>query len=171
MANCLWSSDSRCVLVYYPWSEDHLPVYASPGYRQDTQIPRAQLNSAACQPWGSGCILVYLVRGPSIDVYDYKTSKYLTTILSSNNLNEVSYFLDYTFSNDESKILIATSEQPLYRHSKLGLYYIYDVSTKTLIQLSEEYVQEPSFSPGMCFFRIFSLSFITLYLRKEAPHN
>lgn len=87
------------------------------------------------------------LRSTSIDVYDYKTSKYLTTILSSNNLNEVSYFLDYTFSNDESKILIATSEQPLYRHSKLGLYYIYDVSTKTLIQLSEEYVQEPSFSP------------------------
>ena len=87
------------------------------------------------------------LRSTSIDVYDYKASKYLTTILSSNNLNEVSYFLDYTFSNDESKILIATSEQPLYRHSKLGLYYIYDVSTKTLIQLSEEYVQEPSFSP------------------------
>ena len=86
-------------------------------------------------------------RSTSIDVYNYKTSKYLTTILSSNNLNEVSYFLDYTFSNDESKILIATSEQPVYRHSKLGLYYIYDVSTKTLIQLSEEYVQEPSFSP------------------------
>lgn len=89
------------------------------------------------------------LRSTSIDVYDYKTSKYLTTILSSNNLNEVSYFLDYTFSNDESKILIATSEQPLYRHSKLGLYYIYDVSTKTLIQLSEEYVQEPSFSPDV----------------------
>ena len=86
-------------------------------------------------------------RSTSIDVYNYKTSKYLTTILSSNNLNEVSYFLDYTFSNDESKILIATSEQPVYRHSKLGLYYIYDVSTKALIQLSEDYVQEPSFSP------------------------
>ena len=86
-------------------------------------------------------------RSTSIDVYDYKTSKYLSTVLSSNNLNEISYFLDYTFSADESKILLATSEQPVYRYSKLGLYYVYDVSTKTLSKLSEDYVQEPSFSP------------------------
>ena len=86
-------------------------------------------------------------RSTSIDVYDYKTSKYLSTVLSSNNLNEISYFLNYTFSADESKILLATSEQPVYRYSKLGLYYIYDVSTKTLSKLSEDYVQEPSFSP------------------------
>ena len=86
-------------------------------------------------------------RSTSIDVYDYKTSKYLSTVLSSNNLNEISYFLNYTFSADESKILLATSEQPVYRYSKLGLYYVYDVSTKTLSKLSEDYVQEPSFSP------------------------
>lgn len=86
-------------------------------------------------------------RSTSIDVYDYKTSKYLSTVLSSNNLNEISYFLDYTFSADESKIILATSEKSVYRYSKLGLYYIYDVSTKTLSQLSEDYVQEPTFSP------------------------
>ena len=86
-------------------------------------------------------------RSTSIDVYDYKTSKYLSTVLSSNNLNEISYFLNYKFSADESKILLATSEQPVYRYSKLGLYYLYDVSTKTLSKLSEDYVQEPSFSP------------------------
>lgn len=86
-------------------------------------------------------------RSTSIDVYDYKTSKYLLTVLSSNNLNEISYFLNYKFSADESKILLATSEQPVYRYSKLGLYYVYDVSTKTISKLSEDYVQEPSFSP------------------------
>ena len=59
-------------------------------------------------------------RSTSIDVYDYKTSKYLSTVLSSNNLNEISYFLDYTFSADESKILLSTSEQPVYRYPKLG---------------------------------------------------
>ena len=84
-------------------------------------------------------------RSTSIDVYDYKTSKYLSTVLSSNDLSEISYFLNYTFSANESKILLATSEQPVYRYSKLGFYYIYDVSTKTLSKLSEDYVQEPYF--------------------------
>lgn len=86
-------------------------------------------------------------RSTSVDVYDYKTSKYLKTVLSSNDLDEISYFLDYTFSQDESKILISVSEKPIYRHSKLGLYYVYDIKSKALSQLSNNYVQEPTFSP------------------------
>ena len=40
-------------------------------------------------------------RSTSIDVYDYKTSKKVSTIVDSQDLNAIPYFINYTFSQDE----------------------------------------------------------------------
>ncbi|HAT66378.1 MAG TPA: S9 family peptidase, partial [Flavobacteriaceae bacterium] len=83
----------------------------------------------------------------SIDVYEYKTGEKVKTLVTSTNLPEVDYFISYEFSEDESKVLLATNLKQVYRHSSLGTYYVYDSKTKKATLLSENQVQEPTFSP------------------------
>ena len=68
-------------------------------------------------------------------------------ILNSADLAEIPYFLSYTFSDDEQKILLLTAADKGYRYSTFGTYYIYDRTTKKATLLSEDKVQEPLFSP------------------------
>jgi len=86
-------------------------------------------------------------RTSSIDIYDYKTSKLVKTLLSSSDLEDIQYFQDYTFSKDESKVILTVKEQPVFRRSRLGIYYLYDFNNATLIKVSDDLVQEPTLSP------------------------
>ncbi|XLS28681.1 S9 family peptidase [Flavobacteriaceae bacterium M23B6Z8] len=83
----------------------------------------------------------------SVDKYDYETLEKVATIVSSDNLAEVASFTSYTFSEDESKILLATDVTPVYRRSRLGKYYVYDTNSKEVQLVSEDKIQEPLFSP------------------------
>ncbi len=83
----------------------------------------------------------------SIDKYDYNTLEKLETVVSSQDLTSKAAFSSYTFSKDESKILLATEETPIYRRSKVGIYYIYDLVTKEITQIADTWIQEPTFSP------------------------
>ena len=87
-------------------------------------------------------------RTTSIDKYDYSTQKKVETILSSATLSEIAYFDSYQFNEDESKILLATEVEPIFRRSTLGIYYVYDVATKKLTKISETKIQEPTLSPN-----------------------
>src|SRR5690554_6739003 len=53
----------------------------------------------------------------AIDVYDYKTLKKVKTLVSSSDLDAIAYFSNYTFSEDESQILLATDVTPIFRRS------------------------------------------------------
>jgi dipeptidyl-peptidase-4 len=86
-------------------------------------------------------------RSASIDIYDYKTLEKVKTILNSSDLAEIQDFFDYSFSEDESKVLLTTNSKPVFRRSTLGEYYIYDIFSKMLTKLSADLVQEPTFSP------------------------
>lgn len=86
-------------------------------------------------------------RSTSIDIYNYKTLEKVKTLLDSKDIEDLKYFTDYTFSEDESKVILATDEESIYRRSSLGKYYVYDVNTKSLTLISEEKIQEPTFSP------------------------
>jgi len=83
----------------------------------------------------------------TIDVYDYKTLNKEKTLVNSANLEAIKYFTDYTFSDDESQILLATDVESIFRRSTLGKYFIYDTKTKQLELVAEEKIQEPTFSP------------------------
>ena len=82
----------------------------------------------------------------TIDVYDYKTGNKVRTIINSNDLKGIDYIISYEFSEDESKLLLTTQLKQIYRHSSVGTYYVYDVSTKELSLLTKNQVQEPTFS-------------------------
>ena len=83
----------------------------------------------------------------SIDVYSYKTGEKTKTLVSSADLSQISNFQNFKFSSDESKILLSTALEPIYRRSSREVFYIYDVKTKELSKLTDEKVQEASFSP------------------------
>ena len=74
--------------------------------------------------------------------YSYKTGKKIETILEAK-------IQDYTFSHDESKVLVLNEQQPIYRHSFLGKYHVINLSKngKTTALNNGNWVQEPKFSP------------------------
>jgi dipeptidyl-peptidase-4 len=82
-----------------------------------------------------------------IDKYSYRTLEKIETIVSSESLSEISFFASYEFSADESKLLLATDVESIFRRSKLGIYYVYDIASKSLVKVSESKIQEPTFSP------------------------
>ncbi|MGS2740375.1 S9 family peptidase [Sinomicrobium sp. M5D2P17] len=83
----------------------------------------------------------------SVDKYDYNTLEKIETIVSTKDLEDIPYFTSYTFSDDESRVLLATDVEPVYRHSKLGIYYMYDIERKKTRKISDNKIQEPTFSP------------------------
>jgi dipeptidyl-peptidase-4 len=83
----------------------------------------------------------------SIDVYDYKTLEKVNTLINSSDIEDITYFTDYTFSEDESQILLATDVESIFRRSSLGTYYIFDTKTNQVTLVAEEKIQEPTFSP------------------------
>ncbi|MDT0606751.1 S9 family peptidase [Croceitalea rosinachiae] len=80
----------------------------------------------------------------SIDKYNYKTLEKVETIVSSNQ--EIPPFTSYEFSDDESKLILATEVEPIFRRSRLGVYYVYNIESKNLIKISERKIQEPELS-------------------------
>jgi len=86
------------------------------------------------------------LKASIIDVYDYKTGNKVRTIVSSNDLDGIDYIISYKFSEDESKLMLATKLKQIYRHSSVGTYYVYDLSSNKLTLVSENQIQEPTFN-------------------------
>jgi len=87
-------------------------------------------------------------RSTSIDVYEYTTQAKVKTIVSSADLEGVAFFTSYEFNDDESKILLATEVESIFRRSTLGIFYVYDVASKKLTKISDTKIQEPTLSPN-----------------------
>ncbi len=86
-------------------------------------------------------------RSTSIDQYSYSNMNKTMTVVDSKDLSELAYFEDYTFSDDETKILLKTDSEPIYRRSDLATYYLYDRATKTCSLISDKKIQEATLSP------------------------
>jgi len=83
----------------------------------------------------------------SVDLYDYITQEKIVSIASSAEIAAIDSIISYSFSKDESNMLLATELEAIYRHSKLGIYYVYDLHTKEAIKLTDHKIKEPTFSP------------------------
>jgi len=97
---------------------------------------------------GKQYTILNFMRSPwtsSLDKYDYETLQKVETIVASGGA--VPFFTSYAFSEDESKILLATEMEPIFRRSTLGIYYVYDIATKSLTKVSDTKIQEPMLSP------------------------
>ncbi|MCJ7758206.1 MAG: S9 family peptidase, partial [Gillisia sp.] len=69
------------------------------------------------------------------------------SLLNSANLEEISKFKEYELSDNEVKVLLGTQMDQIFRHSSKGIFYVYDIASKSLQKLSENKIQEPTFSP------------------------
>ncbi len=71
--------------------------------------------------------------GSAIVKYAYKTGEPVATLLTSvQAFGDANVgFDDYTFSADESKVLLMTNQTPIYRHSFTADYYVADLTAGT----------------------------------------
>ncbi len=84
--------------------------------------------------------LGYTKDATTIDKYSYQEYKKIGTIVSSATLKYKDFTIgidDYDFNADESKILIATNQEAIYRHSSKSYYFIYDIKSKSFTPLSD----------------------------------
>ena len=82
----------------------------------------------------------------TVDVYNYKSGDKVRTLVTSNDLAGITRISSYEFNKDESKLLLATNLDQIYRRSALGTYYVYEIKPKTLTLVSENKIQEPTFN-------------------------
>lgn len=84
--------------------------------------------------------LSYTKEGSAIEKFTYETYKSVGVIVHSKDLaydgNPISID-DYDFNYNETKILIASNQESIYRHSTQAYYYIYDIASKSLTPLSD----------------------------------
>ena len=82
--------------------------------------------------------------------YSYKTGQKVDVVIDLSKIENPGFkeFNDYTFSDDETKILFTTKEESIYRHSYTAEYYIYNLTTKEMNPLSTNGAQQlATFSP------------------------
>ncbi|GAA4273833.1 S9 family peptidase [Aquimarina gracilis] len=103
----------------------------------------------------------------NIEVYDYKTGEKVKTLVSSSSIDGLNSFQGYIFSKDETRILLSSEIEQIYRHSSKGIYHIYDVPSQGVFKLSDKKVQSPLLSPDgnkvayVMDNNIFMLNFVT----------
>ncbi|MCO6478156.1 MAG: S9 family peptidase [Phaeodactylibacter sp.] len=86
-----------------------------------------------------------------VQQYDFTTGALVTTIFDPATVegNDISGKVDgYTFSEDETKILIETESEPIYRRSSRANFYVYDRSSQSLAALFPDGKQQyATFNP------------------------
>ncbi|SHE72214.1 dipeptidyl-peptidase-4 [Psychroflexus salarius] len=85
-------------------------------------------------------------REMTVDIYSYKTGKQTGTLINSADM-ALPYFETFQLSADEKKAILGVGVESIFRRSKKAVYYVYDLSTKKLMQIDEAKIQQPSFSP------------------------
>lgn len=98
-----------------------------------------------------GLYYTRLEDGRRIVKYSYKDGKKVSTVFDLKDVENapISYFLDYQFSDDETKILLTTDKEKIYRNSYKANYYVWNSVTKELKPLSTKGKQrEATFSPN-----------------------
>ena len=123
-----------------------------------TFSPKSPLEIQSMKDGEYYCIL----EEGTINEYSYKTGEKIKTILNEESLipeNDNSKNLQinksknliiesYEFSPNESKILITTNSNKIYRHSETADFYVWDINKQTLIPLSSKENQRlATFSP------------------------
>lgn len=83
----------------------------------------------------------------SIDIHDFKTQEKLKSIFETKNFPEIKNIDSYTFDVTENLLLIAQNSEPIYRHSSVSDFYLYNSNINQLTKIADYKIQEPTFSP------------------------
>jgi len=91
-----------------------------------------------------------LENNTQIVKYSYKTGNEVEVVFDITEIKDapIKSFSDYEFSPDESKVLLTTAVQPIYRHSFTAINYVWNFVTEEFKPLSEKGAQQvATFSP------------------------
>ncbi len=80
--------------------------------------------------------------GMEVNAYEYRTGKKISTVLRSEDLmlpgqDAPLQFEGYEFSGDETRLMVRTDMEPLYRYSYYAYNYVYDRASKTVKPLTD----------------------------------
>jgi len=93
----------------------------------------------------------------SVDRKEQKATLYLhhfagkqpkRSLVQTDTLAGIPFFTNYSFSKNETKLLLETKAEPIYRRSKRAIYWVYDRQTKKAEELFPNPIQEPLLSPN-----------------------
>lgn len=113
--------------------------------------------------------------GASIVKYSYLTGEKVAVVATAKDIfgNTDIAIDDYAFSKDETKLLIQTETESIYRHSFYAIYYVHDLTTKKTMPISDKGKGKQrlaEFSPDgskVAFVRDNNIFFVDLALKKE----
>lgn len=94
-----------------------------------------------------------VIEDGGLNVYSFESGKLLNKLIDDNDLklentDKSIPLRSYIFNNDESKVLIPTETESIYRHSTRSFFYVFDLKSKKLEPLSENGKQQlATFSP------------------------
>ena len=91
-----------------------------------------------------------LENNTQIVKYSYKTGNEVAVVFDIAEIRDapIKSFSDYEFSPDETKVLLTTDVQPIYRHSFTATNYVWNFVTEEFKPLSEKGAQQvATFSP------------------------
>lgn len=91
-----------------------------------------------------------LSSGQAIVKFSYQTGEVVDTLVKVSNFNgvELKTIQGYEFNNDESKVLVYTNRQDIYRRSFTAEYHVINLKQNTISSLSENGRQQlATFSP------------------------
>jgi len=110
----------------------------------------AQMHSLRSMQSDHYTVLQYnrLFGSTAIDKYHYGTLEKVATLVDSKDLAGIDHIESYAFNHNETKLLLGTAISPIYRRSTTGIYFVYDLETKTCEKVDSAPIQEPSFSPN-----------------------
>jgi len=86
----------------------------------------------------------------TINVYNLENDSWVKAIFSNKEIKvkgEKLQITSYEFSEDESRLLIKTEPEAIYRHSALYKTFVFDVNTRQIVQLDENKVLHATISP------------------------
>jgi dipeptidyl-peptidase-4 len=109
-----------------------------------------QQDATGLQSSANGLYYTTLEDGKRIVKYSYKDGEKIETVFDLDKIENapISHFSAYSFSSDESKILLTTEKTKIYRHSYTANYFVWNSTTEEINELSSKGNQrEATFSP------------------------
>tara|TARA_B100001142_G_scaffold328254_1_gene387906 strand:- start:326 stop:2476 length:2151 start_codon:yes stop_codon:yes gene_type:complete len=86
-------------------------------------------------------------NGQEIIKYHFKDGKKVRSLFKSTDF-DIPRINNYSFSDDEKKILLKTETKNIYRYSSKSVYYIYNIFTDKLKKISNDKVMYATLSPN-----------------------
>lgn len=85
-------------------------------------------------------------KGQFLNKYSFETGELIDSITNSTDLGF--NIGDYSFSENEEKIVFATETESIYRYSSRSIFYVLDLNSKKVNKVSDDKVMYASLSPN-----------------------